>query len=1257
MNRQKYNFITLNLNGLHNPIKRSKVIAKMKREKQDVIFWQETHLLNDEHEKLKRMGFKHTYYSSFKKGNSRGVAILISNNVNFQFSSQITDKEGCYVLVKGFIDHKEVTLLNVYRPPGSDRQLIKKVFDLICLETSGVLICGGDWNINLHPSLDSSNNSKRMQPEALYVKKMLKESGMIDIWRDLHPGEKSFTFFSNPHSMFSRLDYFFLFNSDRHRVFECNIGVRDVSDHAGVYLILHLDIRRKETLWRLNSSFLNETKFLKYVEEEFKSYMSHNDNGEVSPSVLWDAAKAVLRGKVIMWSSIRKKEKEKQIQDMVIKLKCLEEEHMKTNNDNILKQLLCTRRTLNELYENQIEKKAKFLKQNYYENGPKAKKLLAWRARKQQANRYIHKIKNPQTNKIQHNLEDIQQSFVAYYSNLYSQPPAADLILVDRFLASLDLPSIGTEQNKMLTQQITEKEINKIISNLKGSKMPGPDGFPSEWYKSFRHTTILLLKSCFNHVLGGGAPPPSWKQAIISIIPKTGKDATECSSYRPISVLNIDYKIFATILAKRLENIIPELIDTDQTGFVKNRQTHDNVRRALHLIGHMKTIESVALSLDAEKAFDAVRWEFLYSVLKRFGFNGQVIDCLRSLYTLPVARIKVNGDLSDLVSLERGCRQGCPLSPALFALFIEPLAQAIRELEDVAGIILHGSEHKVCLYADDVLVTLTKPDKTLPPLLSLLNTFGSYSGYKLNLHKTQILTFNYIPNKTILNILKGNWSNSLIKYLGVQLPKDLNDIYKYNYIPLTTNIKADLNRWSLLPMNMYNRIELIKMIVLPRLLYLFLALPVEVPSKQFIEWNRMISNFIWGKQRPRIKYDTMQLARNEGGMALPCLQNYYKAAQLRVLIAWCDPTCDARWKEIDQAEVHIPLPSILGDKPLLQLLLNKVSSWIKVPLSIWLKELRDKTNEEDAKTLRWPAYDTDFTPAKNDSSFKRWCNKGITAYWKISSEKGLDTFQQLSDSYNLGKDDFFRYLQLRHHFNANISKSQDRKPLINIFLDACKGKLSKKQISKTYSVLQKEKKLSTIYIKLKWEKEAKIDIPEEDWLNICKTIATTSSSDLWREFTWKNTVRFFITPRVKELQNKNVEHGKCWRKCGITSVGHFHIFWECPKISPYWTDVVKTIQLIMGLQLEETFIVFYLGNIPTGLTKRDRYLLQILQAASKKAITRKWLNEEPPTVLEWMDITHELYVMERLTFSLRHSLEKGEQYWKKWKYFLSKKSH
>lgn len=120
--------------------------------------------------------------------------------------------------------------MNVYRLPGKDAQFIK-IFNMIATETSGVTICGGDWNVQLHPSMDSSNRIKKINSETLHIKKLLKEIGMIDVWKELYPTEKRFTFFSHPHSVYSRIDYFFMFKSERHRIINCNIGVKDISDH------------------------------------------------------------------------------------------------------------------------------------------------------------------------------------------------------------------------------------------------------------------------------------------------------------------------------------------------------------------------------------------------------------------------------------------------------------------------------------------------------------------------------------------------------------------------------------------------------------------------------------------------------------------------------------------------------------------------------------------------------------------------------------------------------------------------------------------------------------------------------------------------------------------------------------------------------------------------------------------------------------------------------------------------------------------
>lgn len=106
-------------------------------------------------------------------------------------------------------------------------------------------------------------------------------------------------------------------------------------------------------------------------------------------------------------------------------------------------------------------------------------------------------------------------------------------------------------------------------------------------------------------MLKEGEIPSSWREAIISVIPKEGKVKLECSSYRPISVLNQDYRLFTAIPARRLEIILPKIINLDQTGFIKQRQTEDNIRQTLHVMQHVieKQVETIVVGIDAEKAF------------------------------------------------------------------------------------------------------------------------------------------------------------------------------------------------------------------------------------------------------------------------------------------------------------------------------------------------------------------------------------------------------------------------------------------------------------------------------------------------------------------------------------------------------------------------------------------------------------------------------------------------------------------------------
>ena len=172
-------------------------------------------------------------------------------------------------------------------------------------------------------------------------------------------------------------------------------------------------------------------------------------------------------------------------------------------------------------------------------------KQLAYRLSKQQADSTIYKIRDPETKVEVHEIYKIKDCFKSFYEKLYSQPYIDNDQKMESLLNRLHLPTLTDDENKTLMAQITKEEIQFAIGRLKVNKTPGTDGFTAEWYKKLREALTTVLLKTFNWVLTKGEAPSSWKQAIISIIPKEGKDKLECSNYRPKSILNLDYKLFA----------------------------------------------------------------------------------------------------------------------------------------------------------------------------------------------------------------------------------------------------------------------------------------------------------------------------------------------------------------------------------------------------------------------------------------------------------------------------------------------------------------------------------------------------------------------------------------------------------------------------------------------------------------------------------------------------------------------------------------
>lgn len=299
--------------------------------------------------------------------------------------------------------------------------------------------------------------------------------------------------------------------------------------------------------------------------------------------------------------------------------------------------------------------------------------------------------------------------------------------------------------------------------------------------------------------------------------------------------MNADFKLLSKLLALRLESSLPSIISLDQTGFIQNRHSFSNLRclfNVLYNVSSSNTHEAI-ISLDAEKAFDRVEWDYLFYALEKFGFKSNFISWIKLLYSAPQASIRTNNTQSEYFRLHRSTRQGCPLSPLLFAIAIEPFSIALRSNPLITGIFRNETELRVSLYADDLLLYISDLPVSVPAALATLHSFGQISGYKLNLNKSEIFPINPAAKIYPLENFPFKVALHSFVYLGVHVTHKFENLYKANFAPLLTRIQGDFERWSLLNLSLMARVNSVKMNILPRLSYLFQCIPIFLPQSFF----------------------------------------------------------------------------------------------------------------------------------------------------------------------------------------------------------------------------------------------------------------------------------------------------------------------------------------------------------------------------------------------------------------------------------------
>lgn len=239
-------------------------------------------------------------------------------------------------------------------------------------------------------------------------------------------------------------------------------------------------------------------------------------------------------------------------------------------------------------------------------------------------------------------------------------------------------------------------------------------------------------------------------------------------------------------------------------------------------------------------------------------------------------------------------------------------------------------EHKLSLYADDVILYIREPNTSIPELLKHLKNFSEASGYKVNESKLEAMMLSGRWPSELSEKVHFKWSPQGFRYLGIVISSDASQLYNLNYGKLIEQIQKDLERWEILPLSFFGRIETVRTNILPRLLYTFLSLPIWISAAKFQKLQKMILSFIWQRKKPTLKFTHLTNSKASGGLNVPNLKLYYWAAQIRGAVEWVKQNKETTWLSLEQ--------SICPGIALQALPFCSNEIWIKNTISnVWMK--------------------------------------------------------------------------------------------------------------------------------------------------------------------------------------------------------------------------------------------------------------------------------------------------------------------------------
>ena len=669
-------------------------------------------------------------------------------------------------------------------------------------------------------------------------------------------------------------------------------------------------------LWTrtFNNSLLKDHNYIQIVKdcisEVVEQYKLPNQQNNIDPKevqfsindqLFFEVLKLMIREKTIPYSSQRKRERieneiniEKLIHDAELKYN---QQPTQTNQNELDDHKV----ELERIRLNKIEGLITRAKAKWYCEGEKCTRYFCNLEKRHYTEKIIPKLIIGNNKEI-YKIEDILKAQKDFYENLYkSTKPRLireyEEIFLDRqnpFLKFLD-----EVQKASCEGNIELGELATALKGMKNNKTPGSDGFTVEFYKFFWRDIHPYVLRSIRHAFIHGQLSIVQQQGIITCLPKPNKSKYYLKNWRPITLLNVDYKLASTAIANRLKPLLKFLISDTQKGYVQGRYIGECTRLIYDLIEKMdeKNIPGLLVLLDFEKAFDSLEWNYTQKVLDFLGFGPDFSKWISIFYTNIRSCILNNGHCTSYFDLERGVRQGDPLAAYLFIIVLETLSAAIKYSTDIKGITIDDNEVLISQYADDSTLALENDEKNLEALLDILDKFEACSGLKANVEKTEIIRLGSIKHskETLLPDKKLKWNNEKkFTLLGITFDLNQEDITQGNFEKARKKVETLLSNWTLRNLTLKGKITVVKSLALSKLVHLLMVLPA--PKNFITDIQKTFFRFIWDRGKDKIKRNIMYLPKDKGGLGVPNLEIFSRTIKIIWLKKLLDDNDTSPWK-------------------------------------------------------------------------------------------------------------------------------------------------------------------------------------------------------------------------------------------------------------------------------------------------------------------------------------------------------------------------